>query len=338
LAGIRIALVFVMLISLALTGCGQDSVREFHQRQAGAADSPGSFDAEINLFSRLDSDSGELSGPGESFWISDYSHVRGAVEIRNTQVDEVHSLHLVWIRPDDREITRRYAEVKITPDEDGFRSTISWRKARDLVTVKEEIQNRPEASFTLTSRLKTVKSDGTPRDPGQYLMRVYWNREFLLEKPFVLLADSIRAGDPLAANITFCRRVSQKSGRRLGIGTEFKRMTKSRVYAFTDFQNTAPDRCYPLDLAWYAPDGTEMSRRHVEVAITASEAGYRSHVRWYRPGNANWIREEIQESAEPGFSLRRYITSSLKKREAGRYAFRVYLGDQLLQEEWFELE
>jgi len=45
------------------------------------------------------------------FTIKDRSHVRARVALQNVRPERTYSVHLVWLRPDGRELFRRYAEV-----------------------------------------------------------------------------------------------------------------------------------------------------------------------------------------------------------------------------------
>ncbi len=45
------------------------------------------------------------------FTVKDRSHVRARVALQNVRPERTYSVHLVWLRPDGRELFRRYAEV-----------------------------------------------------------------------------------------------------------------------------------------------------------------------------------------------------------------------------------
>jgi hypothetical protein len=122
-------------------------------------------------------------GCGDRFVIGRDGHVNALVEFAGVEAG-THSVHLVWIAPDGHEIFRKYGEVALRGDEDGYTAEISWRKAEDFGYLRREVQKRQRPGFALDSRLN-IEPD-RERSPGQYCLRVYWNRELLNEQVFHL--------------------------------------------------------------------------------------------------------------------------------------------------------
>ena len=97
-------------------------------------------------------------------------------------------MHLAWIRPDGREMFRKYAEVRQnTGDAGDFRTVINWLDAEDLHKVKSDTLMNTEPGFILESRFNT--SLNKEREPGLYQFRVYLDRALLLEEPFTVRAS-----------------------------------------------------------------------------------------------------------------------------------------------------
>lgn len=179
---------FVLATALAVNGCGQKRVTEFHAAQARLAEDPtaldGLFQAEVTLCRRVGKKSKRPIGIGTEFVMKESSRVSALVKVSNVEPGEVNAFHLVWIKPGEKELFRRYAEVKVEPSEEGYDALIQWKKANDLHYLKERVQTSEDGSFALTAGLNT--SLGKEREPGTYRFRLYFNRELLIEETFEL--------------------------------------------------------------------------------------------------------------------------------------------------------
>lgn len=178
----------LVLAALSVTGCGQRRVADFQAAQEQLAENPsaldGLFQAEVTLCRRLGKKSGRPIGVGTAFEMERKSRVNAVVNVANVEPGEVNAFHLVWIKPGEREMFRRYAEVKVETSEAGYRTLIQWKKVDDLHYLKEEVQESDALAFTLTANVNT--SLGKEREPGIYSFRVYFNRELLIEQTFEL--------------------------------------------------------------------------------------------------------------------------------------------------------
>ncbi len=143
--------------------------------------------------------------------------------------------------------------------------------------------------------------------------------------------------DPFSVEATLCRKVSRKSGRRIGVGHEFKVGKKSSVRALVDFANVQAGRPYTVHLAWIRPDGREMFRKFAEVRqIRMAEDEYRTVINWLKAEDLHYMKADTLLSGAPEFLLEsRFNISEKKAREPGLYHFRVYLDRGLLLEEPF---
>jgi hypothetical protein len=178
----------VLAASALISGCGQKRVTEFQAAQARLAEDPtaldGKFQAEVILCRRVGKKSKRPIGVGTEFVMKESSRVSALVKVANVELGETNAFHLVWIKPGEKEVTRRYAEVKVESSEEGYRTLVQWKKANDLHYLKERVQESEEISFVLTSSLNTsLKKE---REPGTYRFRLYFNRELLIEETFEL--------------------------------------------------------------------------------------------------------------------------------------------------------
>lgn len=148
------------------------------------ADTTDLFDAEITFCRKIGKKSGKRIGVAQRFEAAEKRYVQGLVDFRNVRPQRLYAVHLVWIKPDGKEMFRRYAEVVTEPHGDGYEIVIHWKKAEDLDYLKEERRESAAAGFTLASRLNI--SHSRQRLPGDYLLRVYLDRRLLTEKVFTL--------------------------------------------------------------------------------------------------------------------------------------------------------
>ncbi len=148
-------------------------------------------------------------------------------------------------------------------------------------------------------------------------------------------ADSTAFG----VDVTLCRKIGRKTGRRIGVGTTFRMSEKSRVQAVVDFTNVTAGKDYTVHLVWIRPDGREMYRRFAEVRQEAVAAEtFRTVVRWLDAEDLHKVRADTLDGAAPQFTLDSRLNTSLtKQREPGEYLLRVYLDRRLLREDTFTL-
>lgn len=183
-----LALGIALGAAFALGGCEQRRVREFKAAQSRMATDPdaldGHFRASVTLCRTISRKSGHPIGAGTEFEMRKKSRVAALVEVADVKPGEVNMFHLVWIKPGEKEVFRRYAEVKVEPSESGYEAVIQWKKADDLHYLRTETQESETPSFRLETSINT--SLRREREPGQWSFRVYFNRELLIEQPFTL--------------------------------------------------------------------------------------------------------------------------------------------------------
>jgi hypothetical protein len=176
------------IAALFATGCESQETRELAARNAqmsaGEATRDSTFDATVTFCRKIGKKSGKRIGVGDRFQTAQKRYVHGLVDFHNVRPGRTYAVHLVWIRPDGREMFRRYAEVLAEQDSDGYVTVIDWKQAEDLGYLKTERCVSSEPAFTLSSRFNVSYS--RQRIPGEYIFRVYLDRRLLMERGFTL--------------------------------------------------------------------------------------------------------------------------------------------------------
>ncbi|MBK7703147.1 MAG: hypothetical protein IPI34_09790 [bacterium] len=184
-------LIAAALAALALlAGCSQDEVHAVRAAAAAAdtraALTDGAFQGELVFCRRIGAKSGKRLEVGDSFEASDDErdrNIHAFVDLRNLPPG-VHQIHVVWLKPGGEELFRKYAEVAVAPADSGrWRTQLVWKDGNNLRFAEpEEAVVGPAPDVTVASRLNVAPD--RKREPGDYAVKVYWNRELLLEKSF----------------------------------------------------------------------------------------------------------------------------------------------------------
>jgi len=119
-----------------------------------------------------------------------------------------------------------------------------------------------------------------------------------------------KSGQGPTARITLCRRVSQKSGRRLGVSRVFTLGEQADVEACVDVENALAlgSRELMFHLAWLGPGEDEFFTKRVDITPTDSV-----------------------------MTISSSISIPVGKREPGEYALKVYLFRELIAQKRFLL-
>ena len=135
-----------------------------------------------------------------------------------------------------------------------------------------------------------------------------------IEMP-VTVADSTivypaKTPDGISVKISLCRKLSNKTGKRIGEGTVFTIKEKESVYAFIDLENRFlhSDRELMFHIDWIDADGRSLYQKRIDLS----------------PGDSS---STITSS----------ISISPDKRQPGAYLLRIYLFRELIAEKKFEL-
>jgi hypothetical protein len=135
-----------------------------------------------------------------------------------------------------------------------------------------------------------------------------------IEKP-VITADSTitypaKKADGISAKITLCKKVSSKTGKRIGEGTVFTIRDNENVFAFADLENrflhNDLDQMFHID--WIDPAGRSFYLKRIDLL---------------RGDSSSTITSSISISPD--------------KRQPGEYLMRIYLFRELIAERKFEL-
>ncbi len=120
-------------LCLAAGGCSTEDERALSRHaELLAAGEPQQaaalFHVDVQLWGRTAGTRWRLPAVDRAFAVRDESHIKAEVTLENLRPRRTYSVHLVWIRPDGREMFRRYAEVTrheiglpagVTPDTSG---------------------------------------------------------------------------------------------------------------------------------------------------------------------------------------------------------------------------
>jgi len=170
----RLATILFALTMLAfVAGCTSEEADEaarFHATMASEGDTKAVddlFRTEVVLFRRYTGDKWRLD-KDHVFTVKDESHVRAEVELVNLRPERTYSVHLAWIRPDGKEMFRRYAEITrhlvslpmgLLPDSTGalpkavIRNLEDRWGEEDAQRIAERLARDPQATVPVTERV-----------------------------------------------------------------------------------------------------------------------------------------------------------------------------------------
>ena len=167
---LRVLTVILMSSVLMLTsGCEtedrQQSLSHATLVAAGEAEAAADlFHTEVTLYRRYTGSRWRLD-KDHIFTVKDESHIKAKVSFRNVRPSRTYSVHLAWIRPDGREMFRRYAEVTrhqvsltlgVAPDSTGaLPAAVIADLARRFgeekaVAINERLAAEPEVAVMVT--------------------------------------------------------------------------------------------------------------------------------------------------------------------------------------------
>ncbi len=286
----KIKLPFVCLFSLTLilfAGC------------SGRQDPPVSLDdgtfayhlfnaedalADISFFKTENKKTGLPLRVDTIFTLNEKDYLRVRIPVDKFQNENWISMmfHLDWVGPDDKSF---------------------YTKRIDF--------SSSDTSFIVNS---SVSLSPDKRDTGRHTLKLYYFRELIAEKSFVLLPENSinhSLAKLISPEIVFCEKVSKKTGERSGIDSVFYLAKKARVRAFVDMNNIKgfKDKKLLFDLVWIDPDGEAFYSKDIELS-----------------------------SADDEPQLYSSISIPTNKREPGKYTLEVYLFDELIAMKTFTLK
>jgi hypothetical protein len=235
----------------------------------------------ISFYKLTDGETGLPIGVDTVFTLSDVHHLRARVPLIDPDT-RVPMFHLDWTGPGQQSFFMKPAEIFADSVTAYLYSTISLSPAK--------------------------------REPGKYMLRVYYFRELVAKKSVVLLPEE-SINSPLAVKlkpaITFFSKLNKTTGERLGEDTVFQMGKNARVRAYADLINVngVSDSKLLFDLVWRGPDGEKFYSKGIELSSDEDDARLYSSI-----------------SIPP------------EKREPGKYALEVYLFDEMIAEKKFRLK
>ncbi len=180
-----------LLSVLLATGCSQPDVAPLRRAALEPGDPPpaaaaGTFGGEIVFCRRVGKKTGKRIAVGDRFVESDRKRdrfIHAFVDLHDVPAGMTHQVHLLWLGPNGKELFRKFARLTVTPDSSGYRAEVEWRDAEKLTWRRPEpprYAGRPDV--TLRTRLNV--SPRRQRPEGKYTLKVYWNRELMLQRSF----------------------------------------------------------------------------------------------------------------------------------------------------------
>lgn len=283
---LQFALILNLILMMIFTGCSsrqQEAVITADSTFVYLPKKADDISAKITFYRKLSKKTGKPLDATTSFAISEKESVRALVELENRFAIPGRELmfHLDWVGPDGSSF---------------YLKPINLAAADSSKTLNSGISVSPET-----------------RQPGEYLLRVYYFRELIAEKKFTLLPeipDSILALTKISAKITFCKKVDKKTGRRIDVDTVFAIGKKGWVNAFVDLENrfAVADDELKFKLDWIGPADTSVYRKIITLS----------------PGDSTT-------------TLNNSMSVSPETRQPGNYLLRVYLSGDSLAEKKFVL-
>lgn len=196
--------------------------------------------ANITLCKKISKKSGKPVGEGTVFSIGEKQMVRALVKIENRHLhsDRLLMFHIDWIDPEGNSF---------------------YLKRIDLLP-------GDTASFLFSS----ISIDSSARQPGKYLVQVYYFRELVAEKNFILISgsnDTIPLAKKIAAKITLFGKMDKKTGIRSEEDTAFILKKKGWIHATVGFGNPLPfeDEELKFKLEWIGPDDSAFYRKLITL-------------------------------------------------------------------------
>lgn len=274
------------IVVMGLPGCsGRKKIPVFDQDSTLVypAKKADDISARITLCRKFNKKTGKPVDAGAVFSIGEKEMVRAYIELQNKSLhaDKDLMFHLEWIGPD---------------------KSCFYMKRIDLLP-------GDTADFLYSS---VSVAPGT-REPGAYQLKLYYFRQLIGVKEFMLVSDSVvkhsLAGN-IASGVRLYRITGKKSAGQPQSDTVFETGEKAKLRAVFDIKNNGltSSQAQTFLFEWVDAEGQSFYRKQVDLL----------------PG-------DTAQSISSAISL------STESRQPGKYAIRIFLSDYLLNEQTFEL-
>ncbi len=281
---------FLFLISffLMITGCSSREKKPVVNADSTIvfpAKNINDISASITLCRRISKSTGEKIGEGTVFSIMENSNLRSYIDFENLTF------------PDNRALMFHIDWVSVASGKSVYQKRIDLSPNDSLQTINSSISISPET-----------------REAGKYILRLFYFRELIAEKHFELLPEFQLVntnGESILANITLCRKVSKKTGKRIGVDSVFTVKKRRNLRAYVDFQNrfVYGNRELLFRFEWVDSTGQSFYRKQYDLSPSDTISTIRSS-----------------------------ISIAPDKRDIGEYSVRLLLFNKIIAEEKFVLQ
>ncbi len=173
-----------IVLAAVVTGCSSEEHEQAlaYDQALAAGEKPAKdgFHTRLTFHSRTGDDKWERDKDLE-FRIRKESEVRARASFENVRPGQTYTVHMVWIRPDGKELFRRFAEATVAAaNSGGYVADVVYKKADHLTYRKMDRQASKTPSFDVESVFDISRSKN--RETGEYLLRLYLDRRLLKEE------------------------------------------------------------------------------------------------------------------------------------------------------------
>lgn len=273
----------IFIFSMIISGCSSRSNEATFDEDQTTIYPPKNSDgltAKITLCRKISKKTGKPVGAGTVFKIKDKENLRAVVDLENVFAEKKRDLmfHFDWIKPDGKSLF--FKPVTLSPGD----STSS---------ISSSISIAPEV-----------------RQPGEYLLRLYYFRELIAEKKFTLVTMSYPAEDDVTATLTLCKRIDKDTGEPVDVDSVFKIRKKGKLQVLANLGNLPVDDDEELKfrIEWIDPEGNSFFKKKFDIL-----------------------------PADTAATISSSISITPDKRGAGNYRAQLYLSNKLIVEKQFRL-
>jgi hypothetical protein len=240
--------------------------------------------AAISLYRKIDKKTGKRIGEGAAFTLMEKTRVHARADIENFySVGEKELMfHFNWIGPDGKSLYKK--RIGVFPSD-------------SILDISSTISISPEL-----------------RLPGNYKIQLYFFRELIAEKDFLLFPEFNSATFYLEKNrpqITLSKKTTEKTENRINGDTVFEIGKKEKVHALFNLGNRLDygNRELLFRFEWFGEDTTAFYRKRIYLSVEDSSS-----------------------------TIKSAISIASEKRKPGNYGVKLFLFNKPIAEKRFELK
>jgi hypothetical protein len=250
-------ILYLLIILVVFTeGCsGRIDVQEVRSDSTIVYPSknPDDISVSILFYRKKSKKTGKLIGTGISFTNRKNRYVRALIDFDNDKIISTKSVfHLDWIGPNGKSIFRK--QINILPED-------------SISALESAISISPDKRVT-----------------GKYSLKIYYFRELIAEKRFVLIPEKEnkkKKTKKLTANVQLSNS-SYKSGKIIIEDSIFKTGKKKRIHAIIklgDYEKYKKD--LPIKVCWKGPNSKVLFRKSLNFSPTDTNSVITSSITCY---------------------------------------------------------